>query len=200
MKKAFTLIELIISTVILWILIVLIFNIYSHILNISTRVENEKIITNEVLFLSQTVQNFVDAYDIDFQKYYDSLGNSSLISTYWFTWAIHLKSWTWSISIYATWDCEDTQDNLKEKFCWIQMKQGDKTIDITDKNKVYFRKFYFKIIPYQDGSSYYLNFEDISHNGFWMFSEIYIKNYKQVWWPFDVKLNYENFFNIRQYQ
>lgn len=67
--KAFTLIELIISIVIVGLLAGVIFTTYRTILDITVRVENEKIVANEMLFAHQVIQSLVDNYEINFEKY-----------------------------------------------------------------------------------------------------------------------------------
>lgn len=63
--KAFTLIEVLISLVIISLLVGIMFGIYTSILKLSVRIEQEKNLNNELLFASQTIQNAVDNYDLD---------------------------------------------------------------------------------------------------------------------------------------
>lgn len=193
-KRTFTLVELLIVVIIIWILVVLIFRIYMQIANISIRVENEKVLNNELLSMSQTIQNIPDEYYIDFSKY-----DSTLSSKYWYTKILYL-TWTWwPISIYATWDCIDNISSISEKFCRLQMNKNWQVIDLTDKNKIYFTKYYFKLIPYKDASTYNIPFAEIYHHGYGVHLESYIKRYNVKTWSFSVKLNYTNFFNLRKY-
>lgn len=194
MKKTFTLLEIMISVVIIWFLVVLIFRIYSQVANISIRIENEKILNTQMLSFFQTMQTIGENYKIDFDRYQDSLVDSS-----WLTRVIYL---TWSkgpISIYATWDCTENIDNLQQNNCWIQMNSSWTLLDITDKWVVYFTKLYFKIIPFKDTSKYNVAFDKIYHNWFAVYMESYIKKYNEKFRPFNVKSNYTNFFNLRQY-
>lgn len=193
LKKTFTLIELLIVVIVIWILVVLIFKIYIQIANVSIRVENEKIMNNELLSMFQTVQNIPDDYVIDFNKY------QNLKDKYWYSNILYLTWAQWPISLYSTWDCDATIDSIKTKYCWVQLDKNNQKIDLTDKEKTYFTKLYFKILPYQDVSSYNVGFEDLYHHGYAMFIESYIKKYNKSNWPFDVKVNYTNFFNLRKY-
>lgn len=201
MKRAFTIVELLISSIIIWFLMTFIFKIYINIMNISSKVENEKDIANEFFYVSQNLQNFVDTYKIDFDKYIDENDESTLISSNWFTWNIHLidSEGSDTISIFLTWDCDATLDQIKNKYCWIQMQKDWQIFDMTDKNKVYVNKMYFKIVPFENAEETNLEFEKIYNQWFWMFTEIYIKNYSSSYWPFDVKMDNQNFYNIRQY-
>ncbi len=195
MKRAFTVIEMLISTVIIWLIAVILFRIYITILNISSRIENEKIINTEFLFVSQSVQNLAEKYNIDYTKY----DSTELSNNYGFVQTLYLTGTDWNISIYLTGDCEDSIANLKTKNCWIQMNKDGTQIDLTDKNKIYITKFYFKILPYDDIKNYNLEFHDIYQNWFWIFSESYIKKYSEINRPFKVKFDYQNFYNIRKY-
>ena len=68
-KKAFTLIEILIALVLIAILFTVIFKSYVTITEITTRLQNEKKINTEIAFVTQTVQNIADAYQIDFARY-----------------------------------------------------------------------------------------------------------------------------------
>lgn len=68
-KKAFTLIEILIALVLTGILFTLIFKTYTHITQISARLENEKKLNAEIAFVTETVQNIADIYQIDYAKY-----------------------------------------------------------------------------------------------------------------------------------
>ena len=69
-KKAFTLLEVLVSLVIISLLVGVIFGIYTSILKLSVRIEQEKNLNNELLFASQTIQNLVDNYDLDLAAYF----------------------------------------------------------------------------------------------------------------------------------
>ena len=73
MKKAFTLIELLIVICILGIFSVVLFRTYNTISRISFRVEQQKKANEELLFLSEILQNFANRNSIDFDKYGNSL-------------------------------------------------------------------------------------------------------------------------------
>ena len=192
-KKWFTLIELIISITIIWALVVLMFKTYSHITNISIKIENEKNVNNELLYLSQTLQNLSDKYDINLNKY------SNLTDTKWLTWTLYL-TWIDNISIYATWDWCNLTDltKIKNKYCWVQMKKNEYLIDITDKDKVFLKNLNFKLIPFTWNT---INTEskNIYHKWFWIFTESYTKKYIATKWAFNIKVPLQMFFNIRRY-
>lgn len=76
-KKAFTLIEILIAIVIAGILFTLIFKAYVSITQITARLGNEKKLNAEILYVTQTVQNIADTYQIDFAKYTGALAAAS---------------------------------------------------------------------------------------------------------------------------
>ncbi len=192
-NKWFTLVEMMISIIIIWLLVILVFKIYIYLSEISVRIENEKILNNELLFMTQTFQNITDKYKIDYDMY------PNIKDTYWITKIMYLKWDEWKVKIYSTWDCEDSIQQIKTKHCRVQMEKNWNIVDITDKNKTYFTKLYFKILPYEDNSKFNLNFDDLYHSWIWLFTQIYIKRYSDKDWKFNVNVNFQTFYNIRQY-
>ena len=87
MKKtqAFTLIEVLIAITLAAILFTLVFRSYVSITQISTRIENEKKLNAEIAYVTETVQNIADTYQIDYAKY-----GSTLTSTNGWTNVLHL--------------------------------------------------------------------------------------------------------------
>jgi prepilin-type N-terminal cleavage/methylation domain-containing protein len=77
MKRAFTLIEMLIVICILGIFSVVLFRTYRTVSEISFRVEQQKIVNEEFLFVSEVLQNFANRNSIDFTKYNESLGTTS---------------------------------------------------------------------------------------------------------------------------
>lgn len=195
MKKSFTIIEMLISSIIIWLIVVVVFRIYITILNLSTRIENEKIINTEFLFVSQSVQNLAEKSNINYEEY----NSNDLTDRHWFVETLYLTWSEWWLSIYLTGDCWEALSEIRSKNCWIQLDKNGNKIDLTDKNKIYITKFYFKLLPYDNIANYNLDFHDIYQNGFWIFAESYIKRYDEQKRPFKVKFNYQNFYNIRKY-
>lgn len=198
MKKAFTIIELLISIVIFGILIAVLFKLYLTMLDLSVRIENEKILNNDVLYFSQVTQNFIDKWlNIDYWKYLDNW-TSYLTWSYWFTWALHLTWWVWPIMIYSTWDCNDFTGKLEiNNNCWIEMNNSWTIVELTDKDKTYFTKVLFQIIPWAEKSDFNLDYEHIYSDWFWLYTQGYIKKYNPKRWIYNVNMFYQNFYNIR---
>ncbi len=72
-KSAFTLVEVLISLVLAGILFTIVFRSYVSITQVSTRLENEKKLNMEITFITETVQNIADTYQIDYTKYGSTL-------------------------------------------------------------------------------------------------------------------------------
>jgi prepilin-type N-terminal cleavage/methylation domain-containing protein len=67
--RGFTLVEVLIVVVLLGTLMGLLFRTYITISQIAAKVENEKAIQNETLFLMQTLENLTENYSIDYSRY-----------------------------------------------------------------------------------------------------------------------------------
>ena len=97
MKKAFTLIELMIVIVILGMLTFVLFSAYNKISEISFRIERQRKVNEEVLFMSEVLQNYANRNSIDFEKYWRNLKDSV-----WFTDILYLSWEDGRFSIYST--------------------------------------------------------------------------------------------------
>lgn len=195
--KAFTLVELIISIVIVGLLAWVIFSTYRTILDITVRVENEKIVANEMLFAHQVIQNLVDNYTIDYNRY-----GVSLVASGGRDYSLFFTG-RWGDSQYV-WSYEIT---LKSNAI-IMVKNWWNSIPLTDSGSVDVSSLYFQIIPYNVsattgvipiGSLYFNNTADIYHPAFWMYGEMKIKNYRPTTYIWSVRQPIQSFFNIRSY-
>ena len=95
MKKAFTLVEIILVVIISAILFVLLGKVYILASNLYVYHSNLKHIESDVLFFNQTLQNLVDKSELDFSKY------SDLASIDGFTGKLFLKDGTSKFVLYA---------------------------------------------------------------------------------------------------
>lgn len=204
MKKAFTLIEILIVICILGIFSVVLFRTYKTISEISFRVEQQKNVNEEFLFLSEVLQNFANRNSIDFDKYWIDLINSK-----WFTWVLYLSWEDGQFSIYTSWNCasywtEPLVEELSEWCSFFFQKTGGESIKITN-DSVYFSQANFKIIPYLD--NYFSSEEDaapcdtnyfvcVNDDWFWLFTDIYPKSYNTGVWSNDIHVLVQHFFNI----
>lgn len=192
MKKLFTLIELLIAVVIVAILGILVFRIYIQISYLSIKVENEKNLSNELLFLTQNIQNITQWYKLNFDAY-----SWTLADKFWLSPVLYLSGNDSSnVSIYSTGSCSSAISSIKTGTCWIQMKKDNQIIDITDPAKTYVTKLYFKILPYDTNKSYGLTFNQIYSESFTLFLSLYVKRYDPLFRPFDVNIDFQNTFTL----
>lgn len=204
MKKAklkwFTLIEVLISLVIIGILAVVLIEAYITISKLALKIEQEKNLSEESLILTQIFQSISDEATID----YDAYSWSNLKDSNWFTWTLYLTWWQWSwTSIYTTWEClelewnfpsnEDwTYPNYSEKVisasgCDLVLEQWWKITSLTSQWKVVTSKALFRIIPYDSDENYFGDnyqwnvINNVHQPAFWMFIHLYAPLYQPTW-------------------
>ena len=204
MKKAFTLIELLIVICILGILIFVLFSAYNKISLISFRIEQQRKVNEELLFLSETLQNFANRNSIDFEKYSDSLPSSS-----GFTDILYLSWEDGRFSIYASGNCANLntipEPEQLSSGCFFSLRNEDgKEIRLTNES-VYFTKAKFKIIPYSD--NYFAPSESAAHcdtnyfacvndDWFWVFTDAYPTFFNKGMRSYNIHVFVQHFFNI----
>ncbi len=197
LKKAFTLVEVLISLIIVVILLGIVLNTYFYISNIATNTEIERNLASQALFFSQNLHTISDT-----NKIYTNHSDYNDIDAYtWFTDTLHF-TWADVSSFYLTWtDCaQDVEtlvdnDQLENADCRIVMEDGGRETNITDPEKVYVEDLYFRILPYDSVD----DIEDIYNQWFWVFSRIYPKQYNENYWYLDNKKTVQSFYNIRSY-
>lgn len=204
MKKAFTLIELLIVIVILGILTLVLFSAYNKISEISFRVEQERKVNEELLFLSEVLQNFANRNSIDFEKY---TGELDLVWLSWFTNTLFLSWEDGQFSIYTSWSCvaysvAPLSDQLDGWCSFYFDQEGSDPVKITN-DSVYFSQAKFKIIPYSDkyfssgGTACNTNyFACVNDDGFWLFTDVYPRYYNTWVWSNNIHVLVQHFFNI----
>lgn len=189
--------------VILGMLTFVLFSAYNKISEISFRIERQRKVNEEVLFMSEILQNYANRNSIDFEKY-ENLGNLS-----WFTNILYLSWEDGNFSIYSSWNCINiwAEINDSSEFgsgCGLYMrKEGWTEIKLTN-DGVYFSKAKFKIIPYFNSDSYYSEqglcntnfFSCLSDDWFRLFVDVYPKAYNKYRWSNNVHLYVQQFFNI----
>lgn len=210
MKKAFTLIELLIVITILGILTIVLFSAYNKISEISFRVEQERKVNEELLFLSEVLQNFANRNSIDFDKY---IGNGiDLTSSSWFTDKLYLSWEDGRFSIYTSWSCASyttiPEKSQLDSGCFFYLKNdelySDWPVKLTSES-TYFTDARFKIIPYSD--KYFAVGEDatpcdtnyfacVNDDGFWLFTDIFPRFYSEYVWSNKIHVVVQHFFNI----
>lgn len=137
-KSWFTLIELLISLVIIGVLSILLVEVYQTMISIWVRVEHEKIIQTELLFAMQTVQNLVDKNTIVIWWSYWSTTNQLVLSWVW---------WVTTLVLDGS-DCQSTILTWTVHNCNLQLKTNDgQTINLFNTNKIKLSHTFFKPIP-----------------------------------------------------
>ncbi len=210
MKKAFTLIEIIIVLIIIGILSLVLTQAYITITKLSFTIEQEKNLTEESLMITQILQSISDTATIDYDKY-----GGKLYETNGFTGTLYLtggkEGERAGTKIYSSGDCLDLEgefaDITQDPYGILQAHSGcqlilEQTIDgkITTisllatntelkTSKVRASKALFKIIPYDSEKSYYGNpqpyaydyvINELAKPGFWMFIHLYSPFYQPV--------------------
>ncbi len=199
-KKAFTLFEIIVVTMIVWILAWVLFRTYITISEISFRVEQQKIVNQEVLLLTQYLQNLANRNTIQYDKY-----NGSLYETKWIVDVLYMSWEDGTIEVFSSGNCieisEDPVTLNLESACALFVKKNDAIIKLTSES-IYISKSKFKIIPFDD---YYMadiwwcqsNYLSCINNTWFRFlSKVYSKWYNSQKRSNRVFLSIQQFFNI----
>ncbi len=188
--KAFTLLEVLIVIVIIWILAIVLTESYITISRIALKVEQEKNLSEESLTLTQVFQSIADEATIDYWKY----SAWSLAESDGFTDILYLSWDVWSgASIYTTWECLDLDGNIfvdndwnytgnaldMQSFsgCSLILEQKWIKTELISSKKVVMSKIKFRIIPYDSEKNF---FEDESYDH----DNIINKIHKQAFWTF----------------
>jgi len=200
-KKAFTLIEMVLVVLIVWLLTWILFKTYITMSKISFRVEQQKIVNQELLFVTQELQNLSNRNKIDYNRY-----NSSLLDSEWLSNILYLSGEDWLISIFASGDCvwldSEPESNQVDNWCELILEKDDKVISLTN-NNVYISDVLFKVLPFVSDDMYLqdINLCDTNYlsclhsQWFWFIVKIYNKWY-DVTWTNNVSIFVEQFFNI----
>jgi prepilin-type N-terminal cleavage/methylation domain-containing protein len=200
-RKAFTLIEILMVMLIVWLLAWVLFKTYITISQISFRVEQQKIINQELLFVSEMMQNFANRNKINYDQYVDLENTRWIVDTLYMTWEDGI------FSIYSSGDCIDLNDvptfeNINN-WCDIILNKNWDIINLTN-HLIYSSKAVFKIIPFAESESYFENpnlcdsnyLACVNDHGFWFFAKFYTKWYNPESWTNNVQLFIQQFFNI----
>ena len=206
-KKAFTLVEIMIVLVIFGLLMTVLFQSYIVISQISFRTEQEKLVGQELLFFSQNLQNLVDRNPLDLDQY----DSNEMITNNWFTDTLYFSGQDGQFSITTQWDwCrEEYLYELPKALdydaggCWFVLSSGDVVQQITDMSWVVFSQVKFKIIPYASNESYlewdiecWNYFSCLNSPWFWIFTRAMTPYYRNNWYN-SVDVFFQEFFTSR---
>lgn len=201
-RNAFTLIEILVVLVIVAMLMWVLFEIYITISRITFRVEQQKYVNEELLFVSDTLQNLSNRNSIDYEAYWDILFHEK-----WLVTSLCLSWQDGKIAIYPK--CNSGICNLYMRKGWNCMKDvidNDvvKETLLTPTSKVYFEDVKFKVVPFEsldytleskceeNGSNVYVC---RNNQWFWFMSTIYYTWYDKDRWTHNISLNVQQFFN-----
>lgn len=212
-KKWFTLLELLIVMAILGILFTMLLNTYNRISTMVFRVQQEKEVNQEILQISQIVQNFSDRNTIDYSKYsginneeLDQDWGASLVDTDWITDILYLSGQDGQMSIFSSGDCLDPAEEYVftgvGSWCSLYMMVSGTVMHITNPNKIMISKAIFKIIPFA-AQQQYLETDGLCAEGeylhclnspwFRMIFKAYSANYWRQW-ATHVSVPFQQFF------
>ena len=217
--KWFTLIEMMIVVVIVWILAVVLTESYITISRTALKIEQEKNISEESLILTQVFQAISDEATIDYEKYKEN--SIDLENNWWFTDTLYLTwgQWSWT-KIYTTWThCLELNNNFPENsdgsypdysddirnaltWCELVLEQWWKPTSLTSNWKVITSKVMFRVIPYNSDENYFddsdtwVVINDVHQPAFWMFIHLYAPFYQPTWTN-KIDLPLQLFFNLK---
>lgn len=205
-KKWFTLAELLVVLVIIWILSTILIRTYLTVANISFRAQQQKNLTQDILYFSQTLQNFADRNTLDYERY----EKDTLYNNQWFTDTLYLTWSDWSLAIYTSGNCMDSTTKVVDLisiaswWCSVYVNKNGEILQLTSPFKVYVTKLMFKIIPYYSMSQYMWSGSSscathtlacISSPGFWLFGTAYAPQYSLDWHK-NISLPLQEFFTL----
>lgn len=208
--KWFTMIEMIITMVIVGILSVVLIEAYITVSKMALKVEQQKNMSEESLTLTQIFQSISDEATIDYERYEDD--NINLESLNWFVDVLYLtwenRSWT---SIFTTGNCLDLEWSFQSEMdisefiqqkseCSLMLQQGNMETNLNTQWKVIVSKMKFRVIPYDDDEWYFTEWDgnvinDIHQPAFWVFVHLYAPLY-QTYWLNKIDLPLQLFFNL----
>lgn len=221
MKKAFTLVETLVVLTVIGLLSVILIRSYIQMSSISYRVEQEKNVTQEVLFASEVLQNIADRNSIDYEAYKKHFGGDiiTLTEQEWLVDVLYFSGLDGQFSVHTEWDCIDpgleysvanyANDWLEPPECYLVMEKDGDTTPLTNPQKAYFSQSIFKVIPFADIDDYFSAdgddlcdpternyFTCTHHPGFWLMMKAYSPGYGRRW-ANNVVIPIQQFFNLQ---
>lgn len=157
-KKWMTLLELVIVMAILGILFVLLLRTYNRISTMVFRVQQEKEVAQEILQISQIVQNLADRNSIDYGKYTTESSWTNLVENVWITDVLYLSWLDGEVKLYTEGDCIDPAVDYVLTGAWsgcsLFVDLWGKKRELINTRKVLVSKAVFKIIPFASEEQY----------------------------------------------
>jgi len=197
-RNAFTLIEILVVLVIIGMLIWVLFDIYITISKITFRVELQKNVNEELLFVTDTLQNLSNRNSIDYSGYATSpeeVSNYNLFTNKGIVDRLYLSWEDGSLFVYSS-GCDSSWE-----YCKLFMNKNWSVIQLTQ-DKVLLKNTKFKIIPFEDEDSYNCELQDKTNAyecrnnpWFWFITQMYSTWYDQERRTHNVYIDVQQFFN-----
>lgn len=182
MKKWFTLMEILIVTVIVGMLGVLLMRTYVTMTRIAFRVQQEKQVTEQAVMLTQVVQNLADSMTIDYDRYKTESGTDYLKNMSGLVDTLYLTDGTQSVTMGTTGDCQQQVEYMTGAGCAVMLQYSwQDTIILTQTGRANITPLTFKIIPYAAATDYFADPDlcpvnlgsCLYHPWFWMMTQMH---------------------------
>lgn len=182
MKKWFTLMEILIVTVIVGMLGVLLMRTYVTMTRIAFRVQQEKQVTEQAVMLTQVVQNLADSMTIDYARYAAEFGTSYITQMTWLVDTLYITDGSQTVSLGTTGDCQTQVAYMTGNGCAAVLTYtGQNPIILTQTGRANITPLQFKIIPYAAAEDYFADpslctsnlGSCLYHPWFWMMTQIH---------------------------
>ncbi len=192
MKKAFTLVEILVSLVIFAILFVLLMQVYIKGSDVYIHQNFQKIIEKEILSVNQNIQNLADEYLVDYSEYDNLEDVHGLVDTLYLQKKLN-GAVVEKLKLSIVWNCED------EDGCYLELDKNGIKIPLTNKKLVKIPEFKIKLNPYKD--PYSLSFEEDKRRQPYitLFMDIRIKSYNEDLWTKKIDYHIQEWFNFKYY-
>lgn len=193
--------------VIVSMLSIVLFRVYSSVSEIAFRLQQEKYVMQDSLAFSQILQNFADTAKIDYPRY-----GTTIRSTSGLTDTLYLHDAEWSFSIFSTWNCVSPAITItgftvqqRQNPCHLALLRSWSTLlSLSDTGHVFVSRVMFKIIPFEDPdlilswtqSTTTPVFLRIHQPGFWLFMRAYSPRFWSEWIR-NVSLSLQQFFTLK---
>lgn len=201
-KSGFTLLELLIVVWIVWLLIVILFRAYATVSQVTFRLQQEKNVMQETLFISQILQNFSETSKLDYTKYSDLVDKKGITNR------LYLRNQSWTFSVFTTGFCVSsavfaswlTKEQLSLPCVLVIEHEDWSQIILTDSHRVLLSQAFFKIIPFTDPISV-LSWSSqqvflvLQKPSFWFFAEAYSPVFSRDWIK-NAHVFVQQFFNL----
>lgn len=198
--KWFTLVEVIITIVIMAILIWLVFQVFVTIWHIAVYVQLNRAVHSELIYVSQTIQNMVDDQNmvLTWLVLEWTWGDSE---TFWWKQSLRFSDDEFNYEIAP--DCT-SQDNCFLELSWLELDPNyafpefilSWSVALTDPNLVNISSFAVRTLPYGSPTEYL----QLMHKWFWLFLDIRVPQFDETLWRYRVQQQAQLFFTMRKYE